>query len=101
MQLSLLLNTTKYSQNLSMFIFSYHNEMWTTLCKVSIKTNQAYKYLIHWVGGYDYVEFTLKNLYNNLDLEMREVSVVGNTEAAIIFMNLLKSFVWPEILLFF
>lgn len=60
----------------------------TAMRKVSISTCQAYDLLVTQAGGYDYVGFTLKDLYNHLDSGRREILVDGDAQAAISFMNL-------------
>lgn len=56
--------------------------------KVSIPTCQAYDLLAEQAGGYAYVGFTLKDLYNHIDSGRREILVDGDAQAAISFMNL-------------
>lgn len=72
----------------------------TALRKASVKTSQAYEYLVHQAGGYKYVGFTLKDLYNSLDSERREITLDGDAQAAISFMNL-KASHDPEFYCFF
>lgn len=63
----------------------------TALRKVSVSTCRAYELLVHQAGGYEFVGFTIKDLYNRLDSERREIMVDGDGQAAISFMNLKAS----------
>jgi zinc finger SWIM domain-containing protein 3 len=60
----------------------------SSMRKVSISTCQAYELLVHQAGGYDFVGFTLKDLYNHLDSGRREILLDGDAQASISFMNL-------------
>lgn len=72
----------------------------TAMRKVSVSTCQGYELLVHQAGGYEYVGFTLKHLYNHLESERREIMVDGDCQAAISFMNL-KASLDPHFCCFF
>lgn len=59
----------------------------SALRKVSVGTNKAYDLLAQQAGGYAYVGFTLKDLYNHLDSGRRDILVDGDAHAAISFMK--------------
>ncbi|KAK9943741.1 hypothetical protein M0R45_009339 [Rubus argutus] len=46
---------------------------------VSVKTSMAYEFLVHQTGGYPFVGFTLKDLYNKLD---------GDAQSSVAWMNI-------------
>lgn len=55
--------------------------------KSSIKTSCAYKFMVHQAGGHEFVGFTIKDLYNKLDLERRETILDGDAQAAVSWLN--------------
>ncbi|KAL6127468.1 hypothetical protein ACLB2K_070833 [Fragaria x ananassa] len=58
------------------------------LRKVSMRTCRAYEYLVHQAGGYEFVRFTLKDLYNAMQGERTEILMDGDAQSAITWMNL-------------
>lgn len=50
----------------------------TAMRKVSISTFHANDLLVNQACGYDYVGFTLKDLYNHIDSGRREILVDGD-----------------------
>lgn len=50
----------------------------TAMRKVSISTCQANNLLVNQAGGYDYLGFTLKDLYSHIDSSRREILVDGD-----------------------
>ncbi|KAM5578706.1 protein FAR1-RELATED SEQUENCE 5-like, partial [Rosa sericea] len=63
----------------------------TALKKVSVGTCRAYEFLVHQAGGHEFVGFTIKDLYNKMDAERRELMVDGDAQSTISFMNLKAS----------
>ncbi|KAK9912722.1 hypothetical protein M0R45_036571 [Rubus argutus] len=59
-----------------------------SLRKVSMPTCHAYEFLVHQAGGYKYVGFTSRNLYNKLQGEIREVLMDGDAQSSVTWMNL-------------
>ena len=55
--------------------------------EASIKTSFAYEYMVHQAGGYEYVGFTIKDLYNKMDYARQEAILDGDAQATIAFMN--------------
>ncbi|XP_024164242.1 protein FAR1-RELATED SEQUENCE 5-like [Rosa chinensis] len=63
----------------------------SSLKKVSVLTCRAYDLLVDQAGGYTYVGFKLKDLYNHQDSERRELLVDDDAQVGISFMNLKAS----------
>ncbi|KAK9932068.1 hypothetical protein M0R45_019318 [Rubus argutus] len=53
----------------------------------SIPTSWAYDYIVNQCGGFEFVGFTAKDLFNKLDVERRVNMMNGDAQAAITFMN--------------
>ena len=56
--------------------------------KVSVRTCRAYEYLVDQAGGYEFVGFTLKDLYNAMQGDRAEILVDGDAQSAITWMNM-------------
>lgn len=59
----------------------------TVLRNVAIRTCHGYEYLVDKAGGYVNVGFKIKDLYNKIDGERREIMLEGDTEAAFAYLN--------------
>jgi zinc finger SWIM domain-containing protein 3 len=62
-----------------------------SLRKASVKTSGAYELMVHQAGGYKFVGFTIKDLYNKLDAKRRLGLLKGDAHSAICIMNLKAS----------
>ncbi|XP_050369199.1 protein FAR1-RELATED SEQUENCE 5-like [Argentina anserina] len=58
-----------------------------TLRKVSVKPCLAYEYLVHQAGGHEFVGFTLRDLYNKMQGERKEIMIDGDAQSSIMWMN--------------
>ncbi|KAK9912106.1 hypothetical protein M0R45_035980 [Rubus argutus] len=59
-----------------------------SLRRVSVRTCYAYQFLVQQAGGYEFVGFTLKDLYNKLQGEKAEIMIDGDSQASITWMNM-------------
>lgn len=53
-----------------------------------VHTSRAYEYLVHQAGGYQYVGFTMKDLYNNLDKRRRAQKLDCDAQSVVTWMNM-------------
>ncbi|KAL6129454.1 hypothetical protein ACLB2K_072804 [Fragaria x ananassa] len=73
-----------------------HRKVWdhdvaprvTAFRKVSVGTCGGYEFLVHQAGGHEFFGFAMKDLYDKMDSEKRELKIDGEAHSAISFMNL-------------
>ncbi|XP_040364040.1 protein FAR1-RELATED SEQUENCE 5-like [Rosa chinensis] len=69
-------------------VSDYNLAQVNTLRKVSVRTCRAYEFLVHQAGGYEFVGFQPRDLYNKMQGERREIMMDGDAQSSITWMNL-------------
>ncbi|XP_040364980.1 protein FAR1-RELATED SEQUENCE 5-like [Rosa chinensis] len=64
-----------------------HLALATSMRRVSIKTCHAYHYMADRSGGFANVGFLMKDLYNKLDSNQREIVLEGDAKAALAYLE--------------